>query len=189
MRISHVYPRYFSLRCGLKWIYLENEWLFSRCRRKIPAFMPTVPHFTLSDTWRFRSSICSPYRQKSGSGKCKLVLIQYQGNSLITICRSQMSRKLNWKKLSEIASQFNFDKIDLNFMWSFPNTQWSKCDITYDWVRRHRRRKLTNKVQGIVEDDLMLHGILDLVFNLLFCVCLLNFVVHVLDPDLVSLAP
>lgn len=49
--------------------YLENEWLFSRWSRKMPAFIPTVPHFTDSETCRLRASSCSPYRQKST--KCR----------------------------------------------------------------------------------------------------------------------
>lgn len=61
MRAGHVSSR--------EWIstrYFENEWLFSRWSMNMPALSPTVPHLTLSETCRFRSSTCSPYLQKSG---------------------------------------------------------------------------------------------------------------------------
>lgn len=64
MRPGHVSSR--------EWIsthYFENEWDFSRWSMNIPALSPTEPHLTDSDTWRFRSSTCSPYLQKSRRGE------------------------------------------------------------------------------------------------------------------------
>lgn len=64
MRAGHV-----SSRERTSTRYFENEWLFSRWSMNMPAFRPTVPHLTDSETCRFRSSTCSPYLQKSGFGR------------------------------------------------------------------------------------------------------------------------